>query len=73
MTTQEQKVCDQFYMYVEVPSRNMYRMLSIMIIADYIQHMSRLSTHGRSTITRWFRHTGRLPGVLGAYHVQKSK
>ena len=52
MATQEQKECDQFYIFVEVPSRNMYRMLSIMIIADYIQHMSRLSTHGRSTITR---------------------
>ena len=35
--------------------------------------MSRVSAHGRSTINPHFAHTGRLPGVLGAYTVQQLK
>jgi hypothetical protein len=31
--------------------------------------VSRVSAHGCSTISHWFRYTGRLPGVLGAYPV----
>ena len=31
--------------------------------------VSRASAHGRSIITRDFQRTGRLPGILGAYHV----
>ena len=35
--------------------------------------VSWVSTHGCSTITRDFQRTGRLPGILGAYHVKKLK
>ena len=35
--------------------------------------VSRVSAHGCSTINPDFHHTGRLPGVLGAYSVQQLK